>query len=850
MNNKDEFSKWIASVEEALSSESVPIEEELLEQGSCGDCGTWDCPACFPDAEGDLAGIEGQQIPAIIVIPNPGNAQSQEPHANQQGIGMAGTHPVDGDTFDHNEDDEIDITTMGDDAFSEDSEDYTEPQDTKPRSGNGIKLGHIVQKFVKADTEEHDSPLSYGSNLEEDNFDDESYNDAAPIARQNYQDEMSQIEPEEAMEIIGKILSMQSMGLSKSDRPYTEEQLSQLSAVKLKQVQQQVIGSVDEAGEPKPTKTKTRSPLDDFETLDFSNSGPLATYTNSSDDSDNTATATPSMPTASAASTRAKTGSMTPTQNMRDMMNRISPDAGGDEPELANNPVNQSNTLVATSAGDVPAVISSAMQATGTQVPEWHTVNNLPGYQQQNVRGMGRQIFSMFTRTPLEQIQTIANVDGQGPNTDAELRAVASWLHHNADDLGKVELSHGRAIPGYKPDVKEYSLNGVRFHVVIDTMGQYIYAYPDADATTNNGIGQIGRQLSIMPQLHEEGNMTVKLTITEAIKLDDIIRDGLKSISENIELDESSLSKLIGKQKGGQKLVQWLHRKHKLGNEADLQPHPFSERIMAKEFKSHPDNFIIVSASNGVAGVKPYEKMIRDRMEAARKKGKDYNPGGDSTLQYQIIAFTDDGQQVDPALLQPVREPGEEREVDPTVMKARMGKINGRDTLNSDNIFELLSAQIGGLRTVYLASKGVERDKIQKRTDMNKPDADMAENDAVDVIFKKIRPVLKTLANQALSTINNRAKRFIDGGNFEGAQKIAASGTKLKQFLATIDTSGDVNTVYGDFSRQLKKALADASGASQYSDAYKQYLSAAARGNSAALKPVLDAMRDNLVGLQ
>jgi hypothetical protein len=552
---------------------------------------------------------------------------------------------------------------------------------------------------------------------------------------------MSQIDPDEAMEIIGKIKYMQDMGLSKSNRSYSEDQLAQLPAVKLKQVQQEVMGGMSDAGgegemeeatdapKPKPTKVKQKSPFDDMDDiLGGPEAQPIANYNNPDDgefdDTMDRPGATPSMPRASAASTRAKTSAMNPSAQMRDMMNRISPDAGGNEPELADEPVDQQNAIVARTARDVPAAVSSALQAAGTSVPEWHTVNNLPGYRQQNVRGMGRSIFSMFTRTPLEQIQTIANVDGQGPNTDAEMRAVGNFLRQNAEDMGEVELSHGQAIPGYHPDVKEYRINGVRFHVVRDPMGQYIYAYPDSDSTTNTNNTRLGgeapaqgRLPGAMPRLREGSEMDFKLTISEAIKFDDIIREGLDQLSEQA-LEESSLSKLIGKQQGGQKLVQWLHRKHKLGNDADLQPQPFNERMLWKEFKRNPDNFVVVSATNGVAGIKPYEKMIRDRMEAARKKGKDYDPGGDSTLQYQIIAFTDDGQQVDPSLLQPAREPGEEREVDPTVMKARMGKISGKDTQNSDNVFNLLADQIGTLRTVYLAGGAVERDKMKKRDEL------------------------------------------------------------------------------------------------------------------------------------
>lgn len=871
MDQRDEFSKWMKSIEEALDGESK-VDEEILEQGSCG-CGAWNCPDCFPDDNNELGGLEGQQIPAIIVIQPQDDGMGQpgqemppqdmgqdQPPAHPQGVGMAGTHPVDGDTFDHDEDDEIDVTMMGDEAFSEDdvAGGVEVDMDTTPRSGKGVKLGHITRCFVKADNAGEDSPLTHGSELEEEGFGDDevSYNDAAPIARQNYQDEMSQIDPDEAMEIIGKIKYMQDMGLSKSNRVYTEDQLAQLPAVKLKQVQQEVMGGTTDTGmeeaapASKPTKVKQKSPFDDMDDVLGGQDHSLANVGNPGDDEyndtiDRPGAGTPSMPRASAADTRTKTSKITPSDTMRDYMSRIAPDAGGDEPELM--PQDQENAIVARSAQDVPKVISSAMQVAGTQVPEWHTVNNLPGYSQQNVRGMGRQIFGMFTRTPLEQIQTIANVNGQGPNTDAEMRAVANFLQQNADDLGEVELSHGKAIPGYAPDVKEYSLNGVRFHVVRDPMGQYIYAYPDSDATTNQGQATLS---GAMPQLREGKEMSFKLTITEAIKLDDIIREGLGQIVDESDLNESSLSKLIGKQQGGQKLVQWLHRKHKLGNDADLQPQPFNERMMWKEFKRNPDNFVVVSAANGVAGIKPYEKMIRDRMELARKKGKDYDPGGDSTLQYQIIAFTDDGQQVDPALLQPARVPGEEREVDPTVMKARMGKISGKDTQNPDNVFNLLADQIGTLRTVYLAGNAVERDKMKKRDDLGagpgrqKAAQAMDADEAMNKLFGKVRPVLKKLASEALSTLMRAERRLGDAGNRAEQRKIIDRIDKIEEFIRTIDTTRDVAIAGTPFGPAIRVAIATASGAPSYSKEYREYLTQAATGSRAALKPVLDALRD------
>ena len=815
MDQKDEFSKWMKSVEEALSNESAQVDEDLLEQGACGGCGAWNCPECFPDQDGDLSALSGQQIPAVIVIgTQPTSPEvtpaSQEP-MQQTGIGMAGTHPVDGDTFDHDTEDELDVTMMGDVAFDEEDSGVDLETDTMPRSGKGVKLGHIVQKFVKADSEGNESPLTYGEdNLDEDNLGGET------------------------SEIIGKIMYMQDMGLSKDNKHYSEEDLAMLPPEKLSAIQQSVVGGMAE--EHKPTKTKTTHPLDDMDdVLNPRKDEPLMPYGH---DDEEPAAKSMDLPTASAAQTQQKVAGMNPSDMMRDLMNRIDKSAGGDEPELANTPQDTSNALVAQSAQDVPAVISTAMQATGEQSPVWHTINNLPGYSQQNVRGMGRQIFSMFTSTPLEQIKTVANVDGQGPNTDEEMRAVANWLMHNADDLGKVELSHGKAIPGYKPEVKEYSANGIRFHCVQDPMGQYIYAYPEADARLPNNTQQGALPAGNTPQLRESALI---LTITESIKLDDIIRESL----DEIELTESSLSKLIGKQQGGQRLVQWLHRKHKLSNEADLQPQPFSERMMWKEFKRNPDNFVVVSATNGVAGIKPYEKQIKDRMALAQKKGKEYDPGGDSTLQYQIIAFTDDGKQVDPALLQPAPVPGEEREEDPTVMKARMGKISGKDMQNPDNVFNLLADQIGTLKTVYVVSGGVERDKLGQRDQMKKADADLSQEEGINAVFKMVRPVLKKLAAEAMSPLLRARQRAVDNDNDEELEKLTRRIKKIKEFLVTIDTTRDVDVGSSPFGESIRRALGTAAGSGPYTPRYAQYLSAAAKGSRAALKPVLDALRDD-----
>jgi len=930
MDQRDEFSKWMSAVEEALSSEGKELAEDIPSQtNECG-CGSWDCPVCFPAQDempgmhGALDGIGGvHPADAVVFGGIDMNPAEPTPPAMPQTMcpACAGDHQGHDHAMDSEleagindiESDEMGLEEVGmfdeDDAAvsdflakggqvqklpymnrprnpgssfgskhigsasgretskgalrganasvgtraapsgkpvvgEEEAGMFDEEENTfieKPKSGKGVKLGDIVQKTEFKKSGGQNSPMTYG---------DENLGEQG-------EELGGEEQQEEAFDMISMIKYMQSMGLSKADEVYDESQLASMPFDQLKKFHAEVMGDVAEATQRTKTKTQDFN-LDDMDDVLNPRQADLPATFDEPGSDEVSDKPTMSLPAASRAATQSKLRNMTPSDTMRDYMSRVNPEVGAAEPDLPDTPQNE---LMIRTASDVPAVISSAMQAAGVQTPEWHNVNNLPGFGDRNIRGMGRQVFSMFTSTPIELIQTIANVEGQGPNTDAEIRAVAGWLRDNAEDMGTVDVSHGMAIPGYKPDVKEYRANGIRFHLVRDPMGQYIYAYPDADARLGGppqGQGQLGGRGN-MPRLRESEELTMlRPTLFEQLKWDEEINAILKeTIVEEEILDESTLSKMLGKEKGGQNLVRWMHNKHKLSNEADLQPAPFTERLLWKEFKANPDNFVIVSATDGVAGIKPYEKFIKDREKEFARKGKTYNPAGDSTLPYQIIAFTDDGQQVDPALLRQPTEPGEEpeqRHPDPTVMKARMGKISGKDMQNPNNTFNLLADQIGPLKTVWVASGAVEREKMKGRAAM-KAEPEVDEMDAVTKIFKRVRPVLKTLGAQALSQINNRAKRYIDGGNFEGAQKIAASGNKLKQFLATIDTSGDValDTAYGSqnktFTDQIIKAVVQASGSRQGTDEYKDFLKRAANGGTIELKPVLDALRDSLVSL-
>jgi len=202
---------------------------------------------------------------------------------------------------------------------------------------------------------------------------------------------------------------------------------------------------------------------------------------------------TPEIKKASAADTAKAMGGVSATDDMRDMMSRINvpDDMVANEPDLDNDndmpgdevrpePVNPNN---------VPAMISREIAAAmpDTVDPQFHQVKNLPGYMSRAIRAMGRETFKNYTDTPVEDISVLANLGGQGPNSEREINAVSSWLKQNGTKLDASELGFGDMIPGYSAQTMLYSTAGMRFLVVKDFAGGYIYVWPEG--SSSNALG-------------------------------------------------------------------------------------------------------------------------------------------------------------------------------------------------------------------------------------------------------------------------------------------------------------------------------------------------------------------------
>lgn len=191
---------------------------------------------------------------------------------------------------------------------------------------------------------------------------------------------------------------------------------------------------------------------------------------------------------ASREKTMAAMRNISPSEEMRAMLNRINvPDDMLDDDDDVDMAAPYTRPTEVTT-DNLPAVISRAMVGSGdvdrdmSVNPEWRAIKNLPGYMSRSIRTLGKAVFKPFTKTPIEDIHTIANIMGNGPNTNMEINAVANWIKQSATHVETANMDFEQTIPGYNSDVSIWATAGVRFMLVKDDFGIYIYAWPENDS--------------------------------------------------------------------------------------------------------------------------------------------------------------------------------------------------------------------------------------------------------------------------------------------------------------------------------------------------------------------------------
>jgi hypothetical protein len=210
------------------------------------------------------------------------------------------------------------------------------------------------------------------------------------------------------------------------------------------------------------------------------------------------------LPSASQSDTLRATSNIRPNERMADLMSRMRdieaepddpgypmPDMDVDadttvgvEPVLPKPPGTELSVEVNTE--NLPAIANKELLKAGKVKPDWHQVANLPGNIRTGIRTMGRQLFRMLTKTPTDEINMIGNVMGMGPNSSREINAVSGYLRDKGEDLGLGDIDFNDIIPGYNAEIYQYRANGIRWLLVRDEFGQYIYVWPEKDSVQHS----------------------------------------------------------------------------------------------------------------------------------------------------------------------------------------------------------------------------------------------------------------------------------------------------------------------------------------------------------------------------
>ncbi len=186
--------------------------------------------------------------------------------------------------------------------------------------------------------------------------------------------------------------------------------------------------------------------------------------------------------------TRSATANIHPTDAMRDMMSRINiPDDMFADAEMDDTHEGEPHHHLLPgniTPDNLPAIISREIAMTDPHAinPTWHKVANLPGNMSKAILTLGKALFKAFTRTPTEDIVMIGNVGGQGPNSTREVKGVAAWVRKHGRKVDTSTIDFERTIPGYTAEVQDFVVSGVRFKLVIDSYGVYIYSWPESDS--------------------------------------------------------------------------------------------------------------------------------------------------------------------------------------------------------------------------------------------------------------------------------------------------------------------------------------------------------------------------------
>jgi hypothetical protein len=70
---------------------------------------------------------------------------------------------------------------------------------------------------------------------------------------------------------------------------------------------------------------------------------------------------------------------------------------------------------------------------------------------------------------------------------------VAGWIKSHGTKVGNAHIDFNTVMPGYTAETAFYRSHGMRFLLVKDFAGSYIYAWPDQDSIGGSGSANTSR---------------------------------------------------------------------------------------------------------------------------------------------------------------------------------------------------------------------------------------------------------------------------------------------------------------------------------------------------------------------
>lgn len=376
------------------------------------------------------------------------------------------------------------------DDYDEDEDDY---EDDVYENADDMFASHLDRILSQFEFPE-DGPLGYmlGGGVDDADF-GRTTDGLTIVDRENKQiaflPDFTYFEEEPTQDQLGELFYDDTPGYATERMPITSQIVQKVRSISEASFQ---FDLDDEPEPPKKTQTKDK-PKFNHDPFQQQQDRPLATR-QAEPQGSAAQPAAPRMRQATAANTRRAAGNVEPTDQMRDMLGRMR-DIEID-PDLADYPADEPTLDISTEVNteNLPAVAGQAIAAAGESSPEFHQVARLPGNMSRMIRQLGKALFGSMTNTPTEDIYMIGNLGGQGPNTRMEVNAVANFVRENGNDMGPGDIDFDAVMPGYSAQTHQYEAAGIRWLLVKDFAGEYIYAWPEADSKNTGNTAQLSNE--------------------------------------------------------------------------------------------------------------------------------------------------------------------------------------------------------------------------------------------------------------------------------------------------------------------------------------------------------------------